>query len=137
MQQRNEQQLQEIEKGGYVLIDCEDDADLTIIATGSEVELAVQAAAKLTDHKVKVVSMPCCERFDEQDLEYKNQVLGKSGKRLAIEAATGDLWYKYVGLDGDVISMSSFGESAPADQLFKEFGFTVENVVKKATDLIR
>jgi transketolase len=137
IQERNAEQLNLIEKGAYVLIDCEGDAELTIISTGSEIELAVQAAAELKDKKVRVVSMPCCELFDQQDLEYKNQVLGSTGKRMAIEAATGDLWYKYVGLEGEVICMNSFGESAPADQLFKEFGFTVENVVKKAQNLIK
>ncbi len=135
-QERNDQQLSEIEKGAYVLIDCEGEPDLTIIATGSEVELAVQAVVELKDHKIKVVSMPCCELFESQDVEYKHQVLSKNGKRLAIEAATGDLWYKYVGLEGDVISMDRFGESAPADQLFKEFGFTVENVVARAKTLL-
>jgi len=137
IQERTSEQLSLIEKGAYTLIDCDGEADLTIIATGSEVELAVQAATKLEANNVRVVSMPCCELFDQQDSTYKEQVLGSSGKRMAIEAATGDLWYKYVGLEGEVICMNSFGESAPADKLFKEFGFTVENVVEKANRLLK
>jgi len=135
-QPRDERQLGQIEKGGYVLIHGSDKPELTIIATGSEVELAVQAASELKGYSVRVVSMPSCELFDVQDKDYRSQVLPTGGKRMAIEAATGDLWYKYVGLDGTVISVDRFGESAPADQLFKEFGFTVENVVEKATLLL-
>jgi len=135
-QPRNDVQLSLIEKGGYVLLDGGETPELTIIATGSEVELAVQAASVLKGYNVRVVSMPSCELFDAQDVEYKSKVLPASGKRMAIEAATGDLWYKYVGLEGQVISMERFGESAPADLLFKEFGFSVENVVEKATALL-
>lgn len=135
-QARNDAQVAMIEKGGYLLIDAGENPDLTIIATGSEVDLAVKAAAELKDKKVNVVSMPSCEVFDQQDAEYKTNVLPSSGKRMAIEAATGDLWYKYVGLEGKVISMDQFGESAPADQLFKEFGFSVENVVSQAKELL-
>lgn len=135
-QSRSGAQLGLIEKGGYVLLEGGDTPELTIIATGSEVELAVQAANQLKGYNVRVVSMPSCELFDAQEAEYKTQVLPSSGKRMAIEAATGDLWYKYVGLDGAVISMDQFGESAPADLLFKQFGFTVENVVEKATTLL-
>ncbi len=135
-QPRSEAQLGLIEKGGYVLLEGGEQPELTIIATGSEVELAVQAAGQLKGYNVRVVSMPSCEVFDSQDDDYKAQVLPKAGKRMAIEAATGDLWYKYVGLEGKVISMDRFGESAPADLLFKEFGFTVENVVEKATALL-
>jgi len=135
-QPRNDTQISLIKKGGYILLDGGDKPELTIIATGSEVELAVQAAGELKGYNVRVVSMPSCELFDVQDAEYKSQVLPASGKRMAIEAATGDLWYKYVGLEGKVISMDRFGESAPAEQLFKEFGFSVENVVKQATGLL-
>jgi len=135
-QPRNSVQLSQIEKGAYVLLDCEGDPELTIIATGSEVELAIQAAESLKGFNVRVVSMPSCELFEQQDSEYKAQVLPTSGKRMAIEAGTGDLWYKYVGLEGKVISIESFGESAPADQLFKEFGFTVDNVVEQANTLL-
>ena len=135
-QARTDVQLAQIEKGGYVLVDGGESPDLTIIATGSEVELAVQAAKQISDYNVRVVSMPSCELFDQQDADYKAKVLPSSGKRMAVEAATGDLWYKYVGLEGKVISMDQFGESAPADQLFKEFGFTVENVVEQANTLL-
>ncbi len=135
-QPRSEAQLAVIEKGGYVLLHGTDSPELTIIATGSEVELAVQAANQLKGYNVRVVSMPCCELFDAQDDEYKSQVLPSSGKRMSVEAATGALWYKYVGLDGKVISMESFGESAPADQLFKKFGFSVENIVEQAQQLL-
>jgi transketolase len=135
-QPRSELQLSQIEKGGYVLIEGTEQPELTIIATGSEVELAVQAANQLKGYNVRVVSMPSCELFEQQDAQYRAQVLPAGGKRMAIEAATGDLWYKYVGLEGKVISMEQFGESAPAEQLFKEFGFTVENVVEQATTLL-
>jgi transketolase len=135
-QPKNDQQIANIEKGGYVLVDCDGDADLTIIATGSEVDLAVNAAKELVGKNVRVISMPCCDVFEQQSDEYKTSVLPSKGKRMAIEAATGDLWYKYVGLDGVVISMDRFGESAPANLLFKEFGFTVENVVGKAKALL-
>lgn len=136
MQPRNEVQVAQIEKGGYVLVECKETPELTIIATGSEVELAVQAAKVMKDSHIRVVSMPSCEVFEQQDAAYKAEVLPAAGKRMAIEAATGDLWYKYVGLEGTVISMDQFGESAPADQLFKEFGFTVENVVEQAKKLL-
>jgi len=136
-QSRTAVQLEQIEKGGYVLLDCDGDAELTIIATGSEVDLAMQAARELKGTNVRVVSMPSCELFEQQDNEYKTQVLPTTGKRMAIEAATGDLWYKYVGLEGKVISIESFGESAPADQLFKEFGFTLDNVVEQAKALLK
>jgi len=135
-QPRTSVQLSQIEKGAYVLLDCQDNPDLTIIATGSEVELAMKAAENLKGFNVRVVSMPSCELFEQQDAEYKAQVLPTTGKRMAIEAGTGDLWYKYVGLEGKVISVERFGESAPADQLFKEFGFTVENVVEQANALL-
>jgi len=135
-QPRSEAQLGLIEKGGYVLLEGGEQPELTIIATGSEVELAVQAASQLKGYNVRVVSMPSCELFDSQDAAYKSSVLPIAGKRMAIEAATGDLWYKYVGLEGKVISMDRFGESAPADQLFKQFGFSVENVVEQATKLL-
>jgi len=135
-QARNDAQIADIEKGGYLLVDAGDSPELTIMATGSEVQLAVEAANKLKGYKVNVVSMPSCDVFDQQDDDYKAKVLPNSGKRMAIEAATGALWYKYVGLDGAVISMERFGESAPADQLFKEFGFTLDNVVEQAKRLL-
>ncbi len=132
-QPRDEASVALIEKGGYILSDCEGEPDLIIIATGSEVALAMQAKSELNSFKVRIVSMPSCELFDQQEEEYKQSVLPRSvTKRLAIEAAHGDYWHKYVGLDGAIVSMNQFGESAPAEELFKSFGFTVENVVKKA-----
>ncbi|MGX5172675.1 transketolase [Aliikangiella sp. IMCC44653] len=136
-QPKSATQIKQIAKGGYVLADCDGEPELIIIATGSEVELAMQAKAELTSSKVRVVSMPCCEVFDAQKADYKESVLPSHvTKRLAIEAAHGDFWFKYVGLNGAIVSMNRFGESAPASDLFKEFGFTVENVVAKAKALI-
>ncbi|SET11985.1 transketolase [Thorsellia anophelis] len=138
--QRNEVQLQNVYKGAYVLVDCGSVPDLIIIATGSEVELAVNSAVAITDkgYKVNVVSMPSTDVFDKQDAEYRESVLPSSvTKRIAIEAGIADFWYKYVGLEGDIVGMTTFGESAPADLLFKEFGFTVENVVSKAINLLK
>jgi transketolase len=132
-QPKTTQQLALIEKGGYILADCEGAPDLIIMATGSEVELAMQAKSALANRNIRVVSLPSCEVFEKQSKEYKQSVLPSSvTNRLAIEAAHGDFWFKYVGLDGQIISMNRFGESAPAGELFKEFGFTVENVVAKA-----
>jgi transketolase len=128
-QQRTPEQIANIEKGGYILKDTDGTPDVIVIATGSEVELAMEAAAK-SDKKVRVVSMPCTDVFDAQDTAYKESVLPAAvTARIAIEAAIPDGWYKYVGLNGKVIGMKTFGESAPAPQLFKEFGFTVDNVL--------
>ncbi|MBE8189865.1 MAG: transketolase [Candidatus Thioglobus sp.] len=134
-QPRTDEQISNIEKGGYVLKDCAGAADIIFIATGSEVGLAVEAAAAM-EEKVRVVSMPCTDVFDEQDRAYQDSVLTPGVKRVAIEAGVGDCWYKYIGLDGGLVCMKSFGESAPADDLFKEFGFTVENVIKTAKQII-
>jgi transketolase len=128
---RTAEQVANIEKGGYVLKDCEGTPDIIFIATGSEVGLAVESAAAMSE-KVRVVSMPCTNAYDEQDQAYKDSVLIPGVKRVAIEAGVADSWYKYVGLEGGTVCMSTFGESAPAELLFKEFGFTVENVVKTA-----
>jgi transketolase len=127
----------DIAKGGYVLSECED-AQITLLATGSEVKLALdgQAALAAEGIKVRVVSMPCTNVFDRQSAEYKAAVLGGCKKRLAIEAAHPDFWRKYVGLHGAVIGIDRFGESAPANQLFEMFGFTVANVVKTAKDML-
>ncbi|CAM3481661.1 transketolase [Parendozoicomonas haliclonae] len=136
---RDDAQVANIERGGYVLRDCEGTADLILIATGSEVELAVNAYDALTAQgkKVRVVSMPATEVFDAQDAEYRQQVLPlEVTARLAIEAAAADFWYKYVGLEGRVIGMTTFGESAPADELFREFGFTLDNVLATAEDML-
>ena len=133
--ERSTEQVKNIEKGAYVIRDCEGDADIIFIATGSEVGIAIEAAESMKEN-VRVVSMPCTDAYDEQDQSYKDSVLTPGVKRLAIEANVGDGWYKYVGLDGDIICMTTFGESAPANQLFEEFGFTVDNVVTRARALI-
>ncbi len=128
-----------IARGGYILKNCAGEPELILIATGSEVSLAVQAADKLTEQgrKVRVVSMPCASVFDAQDAAYKQQVLPvEVGARIAIEAAHADYWYKYVGLDGRIIGMTTYGESAPAGQLFEEFGFTVDNILSVAEELL-
>jgi transketolase len=130
-QVRTDAQIADIAKGGYVLQDCDGTPDIIIIATGSEVSLATGAAAALADKKIRVVSMPSTTVFDAQDDAYRESVLPAAVKaRVAVEAAVTGGWYKYVGLDGAVVGIDRFGESAPAGELFKEFGFTVENVVK-------
>ena len=137
-QARDAQQLADVAKGGYVLLDSETPAEIILIATGSEVELAMQGAAELTAQgkAVRVVSIPCTEQFELQSAEYKESVLPAAvTKRVAIEAGIADYWYKYVGLNGAVIGMTTFGESAPADQLFEMFGFTVDNVVNTVINL--
>jgi transketolase len=128
-----------ISRGGYILKNCAGEPELILIATGSEVGLAVQAYDKLTEQgrKVRVVSMPCTSVFDAQDASWKQQVLPvEVGARIAIEAAHADYWYKYVGLDGRIIGMTTYGESAPAGQLFEEFGFTVDNILAVAEELL-
>jgi transketolase len=127
---RTDEQIANIARGGYVLRDCEGTPDVIVIATGSEVEIAVQAA-EASSKKVRVVSMPSTDVFDAQDAGYRESVLPSAvTARVAVEAAVTDGWYKYVGLGGRVIGINRFGESAPAGQLFKEFGFTAENVGK-------
>ena len=136
---RTSAQLDAVKRGAYVLKDCEGTPELIFIATGSEVELAVKAAEVLSAEgkKVRVVSMPSTNRFDKQDAAYRESVLPAAvTKRVAIEAGIADFWYKYVGFEGRVVGMNSFGESAPADQLFKLFGFTVDNVVAKAKEIL-
>lgn len=138
-QKRTKQQLANIQRGGYILQDCEGTPELILIATGSEVGLAMDAATELTQQgrAVRVVSMPSTYRFNGQEAEYRESVLPKAvTKRLAIEASHADYWHKFVGLEGRVIGLKSYGESAPAGDLFKHFGFTVENVVKQATELL-
>lgn len=139
-QPRTAEQLANIAKGAYVLKDCAGQPELIFIATGSEVELAVAAADQLTavGRKVRVVSMPSTDAFDKQDAAYRESVLPAAvSARVAVEAGIADYWYKYVGLNGAVVGMTTFGESAPAELLFKEFGFTVENVVAKAQALLK
>ncbi|AUD79870.1 transketolase [Kangiella profundi] len=138
-QNRDAQQLANIERGAYVLVDSADKPELILIATGSEVELATEAAKVLTEKgkQVRVVSMPSTDVFEAQDASYKESVLPSDvPSRVAIEAGIADYWYKYVGLDGRIVGMTSFGESAPAGDLFKHFGFTVDNVVAVAEELL-
>ncbi|MCA0760437.1 transketolase, partial [Vibrio vulnificus] len=138
-QPRSAEQVADIAKGGYILKDSDGKPELILIATGSEVELAVKAAEQLTAEgkKVRVVSMPATDTFDKQDAAYREAVLPSDvTARIAIEAGIADFWYKYVGFDGRIIGMTTFGESAPADQLFEMFGFTVENVVNTAKELL-
>jgi len=138
-QDRSAEQLGNVVKGAYVLRDCSGTPDLILIATGSEIGLAQDSADALSEKgaKVRVVSMPSTELFDQQSAEYKQTVLPlEVTARVAIEASIADYWYKYVGLDGRIVGMETFGESAPAGQLFEEFGFTVENVVAVAEELL-
>ncbi|OUR60528.1 transketolase [Colwellia sp. 39_35_sub15_T18] len=135
---RNQTQVSDIEKGAYVLQDCEGSAEIILIATGSEVALAVESAKALTAQgkKVRVVSMPSTNVFDAQTSDYKESVLPASViKRVAIEAAHVDFWAKYVGLNGAVVGMTTFGESAPGNVLLEHFGFTVDNVVNTVNAL--
>jgi transketolase len=127
-QARTDAQIADIAKGGYVLKDCDGTPDVIVIATGSEVGIAVDAAAA-SGKKVRVVSMPCTASFDAQDAAYKESVLPSAvTARVAVEAAVTEAWYKYVGLGGKVVGIDTFGESAPAGELFKHFGFTAEKV---------
>jgi transketolase len=138
-QERDAGQIADISRGGYVLKDCAGEPELILISTGSEVGLAVQAYDKLTEQgrKVRVVSMPCTSVFDAQDAGYKQAVLPlQVSARIAIEAAHADFWFKYVGLEGRVIGMTTYGESAPASALFEEFGFTLENILGQAEELL-
>ena len=135
---RTAQQLADVAKGGYVLKDAAGTPDLILIATGSEVELAMAAATELEGkgRKVRVVSIPATDVFDAQSSDYKESVLPAAvTRRVAVEAGIADYWYKYVGLNGKIVGMHTFGESAPAELLFQEFGFTVENVVAQAESL--
>ncbi|CAI2019360.1 Transketolase 1 [Serratia entomophila] len=139
-QPRSAEQLANVYRGGYVLKDCAGTPELILIATGSEVGITVEAADKLTaaGRKVRVVSMPSTDAFDKQDAAYRESVLPAAvSARVAVEAGIADYWYKYVGLNGAIVGMTTFGESAPAEQLFKEFGFTVDNVVAQAQALLK
>jgi len=138
-QQRDAGQLANIARGAYVLRDSEDDPQAIIIATGSEVGIAMEAAQQLTEKgvAVRVVSMPSTEQFDAQDAAYKESVLPAGcDRRVAVEAAHADFWYKYVGLNGRIVGMRSFGESAPASQLFEHFGITANAVVTEVDALL-
>jgi transketolase len=138
-QPRTDAQLAGIRRGGYVLIDAGGTPEAILIATGSEVGLAVEAANQLNDRgrRVRVVSMPSTDAFDAQDAAYRESVLPAAvTARVAVEALIADFWYKYVGFGGKIVGMRSFGESAPAGALFKHFGFTTENVVKAVEDVL-
>jgi len=138
-QVRDEATLPNIQCGGYILLDCEGQPDAIIIATGSEVDLAVGAAKRLheLDKKIRVVSMPSTDYFDAQDLTYRQKVLpDEVTRRLAIEAAAPDYWYKYVGLKGKILGINRFGESAPAKEIFKALGFTVEHAVSMVLEML-
>ncbi|ACX95266.1 transketolase [Halothiobacillus neapolitanus] len=136
-QNRTPEQIANIARGGYILRDCAGTPDLILIATGSEVALATAAAEKLAGKKVRVVSMPCTEVFDAQDPAYRESVLPAAVRaRVAVEAGVTGFWGKYVGLDGKVVGIDTFGESAPAGDLFKLFGFTVDNVVATAQSVL-
>ncbi|WP_421867538.1 transketolase [Motiliproteus sp.] len=138
-QERCDEKLANIKRGGYILRDCQGQPDAILIATGSEVALAMDAADALSaqGRNIRVVSMPCVEAFEVQSNDYRESVLPSSvTARVAIEAAHSDFWYKYVGLNGRIVGMTSFGESAPAGELFKLFGFTVDNVVAQVNELL-
>ena len=135
-QTRSADQIKLIERGGYILKDCTGTPEVIIIATGSEVSLAMEAATALTDKKVRVVSMPSSNTFDKQDVAYKESVLPASvSARVAVEAGVTGFWSKYVGLNGKVIGIDTFGESAPAGELFKLFGITTEAVVAAVNEI--
>ncbi len=138
-QYRAEENLRNIERGGYTLVEEVGELDAIIIATGSEVGLAVDAAASLSEQGkgIRVVSMPSAERFCAQDASYRERVLPSHVlARVAVEAAHADYWHKFVGLDGRIVGMTSFGESAPGGVLMQEFGFTVDNVVSAVQDVL-
>jgi transketolase len=138
-QVRNAEQIGQIARGGYVLHDADRSAELILIATGSEVALAVEAAAILCDAgvAVRVVSMPCTDLFDAQSADYQEAVLPAAvTARVAIEAGVSEGWWRYVGSAGAVIGLNRFGASAPAEDLFKHFGFSVENVTKVAREVL-
>ena len=138
-QKRTAATIKLIDKGGYILSEASDGKpQAIIIATGSEIGLAMSAQQALAESgiNVRVVSMPCTNLFDRQDQAYKDSVLLNGVKRVAVEAGTADFWYKYVGLEGAVVGMTTFGESAPAGDLFNHFGFTVDNVVKTVKNVI-
>jgi transketolase len=138
-QPRSDRQVADIARGGYILKDCAGAPEAILIATGSEVQLAVAAAQQLETRgkRVRVISMPCAELFEQQDADYREAVLPSDVlARVAVEALHADYWYKYVGLDGRVVGMTTFGESAPAGDLMRHFGFTAENVVAVAEELL-
>jgi transketolase len=136
---RTPAQLADVARGGYVLADSDGTPDCILIATGSEVGIAVDAARRLAEagRKVRVVSMPCTQAFDAQPQQYRDTVLTPGVPRVAIEAGVRDTWWRYVGSRGAVIGMETFGASAPAKQLFEHFGFTTDNVVRTVDGLLK
>jgi transketolase len=137
-QPRTPEQIAAIARGGYVLAEAQGKPQCVIIATGSEVQLALDARKALAERGVaaRVVSMPSTTVFDRQDAAYRDSVLPRGIPRVAVEAGTSDFWRKYVGLEGAVVGIDRFGESAPAGELFKYFGFTVDNVVKTVSGVL-
>jgi transketolase len=137
-QQRTDDQIEMISRGGYILLNSDQPPAIVLIATGSEIALAVGAAEELESGgiSVRVVSMPSVERFEAQDAAYRSHVLPEGTARLVIEAGAAGGWWRYAGGNGDVISMTTFGQSAPASELFVRFGFTVEAVVDAARRLV-
>ena len=138
--QRDESQLNNIKRGGYILLDTDGEPDAIIIATGSEVEMAMNTANKLNTEgkKIRVVSMPSTDLYDHQDDAYKETVLPNScRKRIAVEAGVTEYWRKYIGLDGIALGVDTFGESAPAKEVYKYFGLTEENLLKTVNELIK
>jgi transketolase len=139
-QTRSAAALANVRRGGYVLSDCTGVPECILISTGSEVGLAMDAAKQLTaqGRRIRVVSMPSTSIFDAQDAAYRESVLPIAAtKRVAVEAGARSGWWQYVGLQGAVVGMNSFGASAPAKDLFKHFGFTIENVVRVANEVLR
>jgi transketolase len=132
-QARTDEQIANISKGGYILKDCDGTPDAVIIATGSEVALAMDAAEAMSGKNIRVVSMPSVDAFEAQDDAYQTAVLGEGVPTVAVEAAATMGWYKYADV---VVGIDRFGESAPAGELFKEFGFTVDNVVKAVESVL-
>lgn len=138
-QHRSAQQIEAIKRGAYTLIDSDKEPDLIIIATGSEVGIASEAVNQLNQagYAIRLVSMPCAELFSQQDQDYQDSVLPPACEmRIAVEAAQGDFWYKFVGLKGQVIAQNTFGESAPGNHLFEHFGFTTERIVQTAKSML-
>ncbi len=135
---RSAEQIKDIKKGGYVLSDCEGDAQIILIATGSEVDLAIGAQQNLKAEGIhaRVVSMPCTHAYDRQEQSYKDSVLTPGVKRVSIEAGVTDFWRKYIGLDGASVGIDTYGESAPGKVVFEHFGFTVDNVVSTAKSIL-
>ena len=137
--QRTQEQIENINKGAYILFESDDEPKLIIIATGTEVGISLDAAKQLDEDgvKVRLISMPSADVFDLQDEQYKQSLLPSNIRaRIAVEAGITDYWRKYVGLDGDIVGIDQFGASAPGDVLMKHFGFTVENIIKRAQGLL-